>query len=165
VRIGCGISKGLAAIHRKGIIHRDIEPENIFLAKTGFWRAPEVKILDFGLCRALEQGETQVVAGVVVGTPPYMAPEQVSGRSVDQRADLFGQGCLLYQMATGEVPYKWTDAATMESLIAEQRPRSPANFRADLPRALSDLIMSLLARSPDNRPNSAIEVARALSAF
>src|SRR5262249_24075084 len=104
--IGRETALGLAAAHKRGLIHRDIKPANIWLeAQAGepgpFDTAGRVKILDFGLARSSAQEGQITQQGTILGTPEYMAPEQVEGRSLDHRCDLFSLGCVLYRMATG----------------------------------------------------------------
>src|SRR5436190_10999147 len=106
LRIGMQIAEGLAAAHQRGMIHRDIKPGNIWIEPTGGGR---VKILDFGLAR-ISEGEVGITqSGTVLGTPAYMSPEQARGEKVDPRCDLYSLGCVLYRMATGELPLKGKD--------------------------------------------------------
>jgi serine/threonine protein kinase len=184
LRIGGEIAEGLAAAHEQGLIHRDIKPSNIWLeqkAEGGSMKDEKeplhpdpssflppssfrVKILDFGLARSLEGDAALTQTGVILGTPAYMAPEQAHGEPQDARCDLFSLGCVLYRMATGEVPFKGTTTmATLRALELEQ-PRPPHVLRPEVPRRLSQLILQLLAKRPDARLPSARAVAEALAA-
>jgi WD40 repeat protein/serine/threonine protein kinase len=126
--------------------------------------ASRVKILDFGLARAADGAEVSQ-AGLVIGTPAYMAPEQARGEAVDQRADLFSLGCVLYRMCAGEVPFKGRDTLSTLTALATDRPKPLREVSPEVPAALSDLVMSLLARIPAERPASAASVLQALEAI
>ncbi len=148
------------------MIHRDIKPANVWLEDLGV-RHPggRVKILDFGLARAVreESGLTQL--GVVVGTPGYMAPEQARGETVDGRCDLFSLGCVLYQMCTGRKPFKGPDAISTLMAVAMHAPPAPRQINPELPARLSAFVMRLLSKDPDGRPSSARAAADALAAL
>ena len=126
LRIGAEIADGLAVAHRSGLVHRDLKPANVMLTKTG------AKLLDFGLAKATgmrslgddptEQALTRV--GMVVGTIGFMAPEQLDGRDVDQRADIWALGCVLYEMLTGRRAF---DGATSAAVVAAILERDPAH--------------------------------------
>ena len=146
VRIGREIAKGLAAAHAHGLIHRDIKPGNVWLDASA---AGRVKILDFGLvATALDDQARLTASGCAVGTPAYMAPEQVFGTKVDHRADLYSLGVVLYQMITGTLPARGADTLL-----------SPQDLNPTIPAALSRLIVQLLAGDPSQRPQSAGDVA------
>jgi eukaryotic-like serine/threonine-protein kinase len=158
LRLGREAALGLAAAHNRGVIHRDIKPANLWLeAHTG-----RVKLLDFGLARAISGDTTVTQAGTLLGTPAYMSPEQARAEPVDHRCDLFSLGCVLYQLSTGRLPFKGNDAvATLLSLVSDQ-PTDPMVLNPQMPLSLSALIMKLLAKNPENRPESAQKVAEAL---
>ena len=178
IRIGREIAEGLAAAHDYGLIHRDIKPANVFLATTprpnrsssGAAEAerrsrPKVKILDFGLARPLTlkpDDEHLTETGEALGTPAYMSPEQARGEATDARSDLFSLGCVLYQMATGELPFKGTNAFAIMTAISTEKPTPPQTRNPELPASLNDLILCLLAKRPADRLASAHEVAAAL---
>jgi serine/threonine protein kinase len=165
MRIARETAVGLAAAHNCRLVHRDIKPANIWLESGGDTSlAPRVKILDFGLARTADNAEV-TQRGVVIGTPAYMAPEQARGETVDHRADLFSLGCVLYQMCTGEVPFKGRDVLSTLTALAVDRPRPPCDLNPEVPAALSDLVMALLARIPSERPASAEAVVKALQAI
>lgn len=137
LRIGREIAKGLAAAHEKGLIHRDIKPANLWLEG----KAGHVKILDFGLARAMGDTTHLTQSGAIIGTPAYMAPEQASGKPLDHRCDLFSLGCVLYRMSTGERPFKGEDAMSIISALALENPPPPDSLNSEVPAELSDLVM------------------------
>ena len=165
LKLGRETAEGLAAAHAQGLVHRDVKPGNLWLEGTGeaggagFRR---VKILDFGLARAVQDDQHLTAAGGVLGTPAYMAPEQASGAEVDHRTDLFSLGVVLYRCCAGELPFQGPNTmATLLSLATKEAvpvgEKNPA-----VPAALADLIMRLLAKAPGDRPQSAEDVAEAL---
>jgi serine/threonine protein kinase len=159
LRIGWEAAEGLAAAHQRGLIHRDIKPANIWL--EGDKR--RVKILDFGLARATSDSTGLTQTGAIVGTPQYMAPEQAAGKKdLDHRCDLFSLGCVLYRLSTGQVPFKGDDTLAILSALALDEPRPPSALRQDVPESLSDLVMQLLAKKPQERPESAQAVVEAI---
>ncbi len=121
-----------------------------------------MKILDFGLARAVGEEAQLTQQGAIVGTPAYMAPEQAQGKSVDQRCDLFSLGCVLYRMATGETPFTGADMISTLMAVATHNPPAPHELNGALPKALSELIMRLLAKEAGDRSASAQEVAESL---
>ncbi|MCI0683734.1 MAG: serine/threonine protein kinase [Gemmataceae bacterium] len=171
VRVGAQIASGLAAAHAQGLIHRDIKPANILLdagvrgQETGV-RDQEsgVKITDFGLARMADDVQlTQ--AGVVAGTPEYMAPEQARGESADHRSDLFSLGSVLYACCTGTAPFR---GPTPLALLHAVNERAPAPLRAlnpGVPAWLELLIARLMAKDPGQRFQSAAEVAALLEGY
>ena len=139
------------------MIHRDIKPANLWLEEG----AGRVKILDFGLARTADDEGHLTQQGAILGTPSYMAPEQAGGKA-DHRADLFSLGCVIYRMATGELPFKGMDTISTLMAVATEAARPPIEINPRLPPALSDLILRLLAKKPDERPASAQAVVEAL---
>jgi formylglycine-generating enzyme required for sulfatase activity len=163
LRIGREIARGLAAAHEKGLIHRDIKPANLWLeASPGQSGESHVKILDFGLARAMGDTTHLTQSGAIIGTPAFMAPEQASGKPVDSRCDLFSLGCVLYCMCTGERPFKGNNTISILSALALEDPVPPVSLNTEVPTELSDLVMHLLAKKPDDRPESAKVVAETL---
>jgi serine/threonine protein kinase len=161
-RIGREVCLGLAAAHARGLIHRDIKPANIWLEQrdpAAGGQLNRVKLLDFGLVRRAGEGKNLTQSGFAVGTPAYMSPEQARCLTLDHRCDLFSLGTVLYQMCTGDVPFFGQDAmATMIALATEQAiPIRQANPK--VPTPLAELVMALLAKAPDDRPQSALAVA------
>jgi serine/threonine protein kinase len=153
--IGRQIASGLAAAHAMGFIHRDIKPGNILLEPGIEWK---VKITDFGLARVVNEASlTQ--SGMVIGTPMYMAPEQATGGKLDHRADLFSLGSVLYAMASGHPPFRAPDRMAVLRRVAEDSPRPLHEMVPDLPDRLVTIIDKLLAKNPDDRFQTAREVA------
>jgi predicted hydrocarbon binding protein len=159
MRIARETALGLDAVHCRGLVHRDIKPDNLWLeSPTG-----RVKILDLGLAREGGSDARVTQTGVVVGTPAYMAPEQASGGNVDHRADLFSLGCVLYQICTNELPFRGTDILSSLMALATHHPDPPRSISAEVPMELSDLIMHLLQKDPAARPGSSSAVANSLA--
>jgi serine/threonine protein kinase/WD40 repeat protein len=162
--IGRQTADGLSAAHKHGLVHRDIKPANIWLESTE--DAPlVVKILDFGLARLSGERGQLTQTGAVMGTPAYMAPEQARGLSIDPRADLFSLGVVLYEMATGQRPFKGNDTMAILTSLALDTPPEPIDLEPELPPMLSTLIMRLLEKNPEQRLTSArvaVEVLKTL---
>jgi serine/threonine protein kinase len=158
LRIGREVALGLAAAHKRGLIHRDVKPANLWLEGP----TRRVKILDFGLARAAGEQTQLTQSGMILGTPAYMAPEQAKSTTVDHRCDLFSLGCVLYRMCTGELPFKGHDTLSIISALALDTPTPPLDLNPEVPTALSDLVMQLLAKKPDERPDSSLAVVQAL---
>jgi serine/threonine protein kinase len=165
MRIGREMAEGLAAAHEKGLVHRDIKPGNVWLEGN----RQRVKILDFGLARSTEPDnglmtseEPVTKAGAAVGTPAYMSPEQARGLDVDHRTDLFSLGVVMYQMATGELPFRGADVMAVLTALAMTEPAAPISRNPELPQAVNDLILRLLAKKPENRPADGEAVAEEL---
>jgi hypothetical protein len=157
VRLGREVALALAAAHEHGLIHRDVKPANIWLEAGG----DRVKVLDFGLVRGEADDTHLTQEGVVAGTPAYMAPEQVRGRP-GPRSDLFSLGCVLYRLCTGVPPFRGPDTMAVLAALAQDRPAPPHALNPAVPPALSDLVLRLLAKRPEDRPASARDVAAAL---
>lgn len=160
LRIGVQIAHGLAAAHAMGKIHRDIKPANILL-ENGIDR---VKITDFGLARAADDASlTQ--SGLIAGTPMYMAPEQAQGVSLDHRADLFSYGSVLYVMCSGRPPFRASTTLAVLKRVADDTPRAIREIIPEVPEWLCDIITKLHAKNPNERFQSAQEVAGVLSKY
>lgn len=154
LRIGMQAAAGLAAAHDQGIVHRDIKPANILL-ENGVER---VKITDFGLAREInDTNVTQV--GVITGTPEYMSPEQARGAAIDHRSDLFSLGAVLYTMCTGRSPFKRENTVATLQAVLEGAPRSIREINPEIPVWLEEMIARLLAKEPEERLQTAREVA------
>jgi eukaryotic-like serine/threonine-protein kinase len=156
--IAAQISNALGYAHDKGIVHRDIKPSNIILTHEG-----DVKLTDFGIARAEDQNAAQQTqTGVILGTPFYMSPEQVMGKRVDGRSDLFSLGVILYELIVGQKPFKGDHFTAIFRAITEDIPVMPIQIDASIPRAVSDLIMKTLSKDPDVRFQTGKEMSHVL---
>lgn len=164
------ILRSLNEAHSKGFIHRDLKPDNIYLARVEGHARPVVKVLDFGIAKAfrgdrkIDQLETQ--AGTVFGTPRYMSPEQAQGRSLDHRSDLYSVGVLLYQLLAGRAPFIDDDAVVVMAKHIRDTPTPPRKLAPDhpIPRSLEKVAMRALAKEPDDRFDNADAFEEALVA-
>jgi serine/threonine-protein kinase len=160
LRLAQEIAQGLAAAHEAGLIHRDLKAANVLVTPAG-----HAKILDFGLSRpAVRRSDEEPLTrqGFVIGTFYAMSPEQARGEEVDQRSDLFSLGILLYQMLTGQAPFRGADPAETLKKIVQEPPPDARTLRPDMPPEAGSLIGRLLAKDRRDRPGSADEVAAAL---
>jgi serine/threonine-protein kinase len=143
------VCDGLAAAHARGIVHRDMKPENVFL--SGNSSALTVKILDFGISKLAEDSQQLTRTGVVLGTPAYMAPEQARGDRVDERADIYSVGAILYRAVTGRKPFEAVDAmATLTAVLCEEPPR-PRALEPSVSAELELVIQRAMAKQPHER--------------
>ena len=140
VEIGAAIADGLAGAHLKGVIHRDLKPDNIFVTRDG-----RVKILDFGLARSASDDSQLSHSGMLLGTPSYMAPEQGRGEKADGRSDLFSLGCVLYRMATGVLPFPGPNTMAVLTALAVCKPKPPRKLDPGISPEVERLILDLLA--------------------
>jgi len=151
------IAQALDAAHRQGVVHRDIKPANVLLTDEG-----TVKVLDFGVAKFM--GETLgardlTVTGTPLGSPMYMSPEQAQGaREIDHRSDLYSLGCLLHHAVTGRPPFTSSTPWAVLRMQIEDTPIAPVELRGGIPTALNDLILHLLAKRPEDRPDDAAAV-------
>jgi len=150
------VADGLSAAHELGIVHRDLKPDNVILTHTRGGKEI-AKVVDFGIAKAISEAPQDALtrSGLVIGTPEYMSPEQLLGDPVDERADIYSLGCILYQMITGAQAFT---ADTREQMIRRRLHETPPHVRdfdASLPRRLDTLIVHMLARSPTDRLASA----------
>ncbi|MFE7909022.1 MULTISPECIES: serine/threonine-protein kinase [Streptomyces] len=161
-RWGAQIGDALADAHNAGIMHRDIKPSNILITPSG-----NVKVLDFGIARAADPYATAdrlTQTGFIVGTPPYMAPEQARGFP-EPRSDLYALGCLLFELITGRLPFQAPDTVGYLSAHLTQEPPIPSSVHPGIPSAWDDLVLTLLHKAPDQRYGSAADLAQALRQF
>jgi eukaryotic-like serine/threonine-protein kinase len=162
--IGRGIAAALEAAHKKGIVHRDLKPDNVFMVPDiDMPRGERPKVLDFGIAKLtdLQTGNTQT--GVLIGTPTYMAPEQArAAAQIDQRADLYSLGCILYELVVGEPPFVGAGSGEIIALHMFEAPMPPRKRVMTMSPALEAIILKLLAKEPDDRFQSAAQVAEAL---
>ena len=159
VEIAGALGDALAAAHDKGIVHRDLKPANVMVSKEG-----RVKVLDFGLAKDVSASDPvdatltsdhRTQAGVAMGTPAYMSPEQTSGRPLDHRTDIFSLGVVLYEMATGRRPFDGNSSAELVSAILRDTPPSVTDVRPDLPGDLARIIRRCLEKDPRHRVQTA----------
>ena len=156
VRVMDQVLAALSYSHGRGVVHRDIKPANIMLASDG-----TIKIADFGIARIESSTMTQV--GTVMGTPSYMAPEQLRGETVDARADIWAAGVMLYQLLTGEKPFEGGYSALMHRVMTTE-PTPPSQLAVSAPRAFDAVVARALAKRPDDRFPTAAAFAEAIRA-
>lgn len=161
-RFGRQIAEGLDAAHRTGVIHRDIKPDNIMV--VGASSGEEIKLMDFGIARLRDSSGTGQFtrAGLIMGTPAYMAPEQAEGAEVSEKTDIYALGIVLYEMLCGSVPFV---AATPGALLVKQMQEAPVplrKLRREVPATIERLVMQALAKNPAKRPESVAEIAQNL---
>ncbi|RKG72186.1 serine/threonine-protein kinase, partial [Corallococcus terminator] len=155
------VCDALHAAHARGIVHRDLKPDNIFLVKRGRGM-PFVKVLDFGIAKLVDASMPETMAGIIVGTPEYMAPEQSLSRRLDGRADLYAVGVIAYQLLTGRLPFP--DEGLTAQLVAHQT-RQPPPLRSicpTVPAALEGVVLRTLAKTPEERFPNALALRTAL---
>ena len=158
VDMACQAARGLARAHSKGVVHRDVKPGNIIVSCDG-----TVKIVDFGLAKPA--GRTVLTrAGMTVGTPAYMSPEQARGDTVDQRTDVWSLGVVLYEMLTGERPFRSEYEQALVYSILNEEPRPVTSIRSDVPWALEQVVARAMAKSLDERYQNAGEMLADLTA-
>jgi hypothetical protein len=160
ITLGLRVADGLAEVHRRGIVHRDIKPSNLVLVGG---LVEELKLVDFGIARKVDARTRLTMSGSLLGTPGYMAPEQARGETqVGAAADIFALGAVLYCALTGRPPFVGHDVLAILLATVIEPPISPRDFRAEMPAALEDLVLTMLAKRPEERPADLDEVRRAL---
>lgn len=153
--IGAQIADGLAYAQQHGIVHRDIKPANIMITKTG-----HVKITDFGIAHLPSGAKTQT--GTILGSPKYMSPEQIVGKTVDGRSDIFSLGIVLYEMLTGKTPFDGDSISTIMYRILNETPADIIKINKQIPLAFDFIISKALAKLPENRYQNANDLAQDL---
>jgi serine/threonine-protein kinase len=155
------ICRALSAAHARGVVHRDMKPENVFLVRGS--EPPQVKVLDFGISKLGDGPSTLTRTGMVMGTPAYMPPEQARGERVDHRVDIYAAGAILYRALTGIKPFEDLDVmATLTAVIADE-PRRPSTVERSIPVGLELVIQRAMAKDPDERYASFAEFEAALA--
>jgi serine/threonine-protein kinase len=161
VRFATDIATGMAVAHQSGIIHRDLKPANVLIDDTGL-----VKIVDFGVAAAQHQGDTQLTkTGYVIGSPKYMAPEQILGKKVDERADVYSLGVMLYEMLTGEPPYHRGDHMAVMYQHVQGKAKPPIEVNAGIPPGLSEIVMKAMSVDKTRRFQNMDEMRSALERY
>lgn len=152
IAIALSVCDGLGAAHMKGIIHRDVKPANIMVEPGG-----KVKVMDFGIAKSGTDGHTQV--GAVLGTVKYLAPEQAYGRPLDERADIYALGCVIYEMLTGQPPISGDSLMEIAHKLASEQPPPPSALNPEVPAHLDRIVMRALAKDPNDRYSSTASMA------
>jgi len=146
------VCEGMAEAHRLGVVHRDLKPQNIMVDRDG-----NARIMDFGIARSLS-GKGVTEAGVILGTPDYMSPEQLEGKEADQRSDIYALGAVLFEMVTGEPPFEGETPLIVAAKHKTEMPRDPRGVNPQLPESLSRLILRCLEKERETRYQSAEEL-------
>jgi serine/threonine-protein kinase len=154
LQIAKQMCRGLAAVHRAGIVHGDLKPQNVMVMGSGV-----VKLMDFGVARA---GVAADPKAQIVGTPLYMSPEQARGAELDERSDLYSAGVVLFELFTGRPPFRHPEAMEVMRMQLNEPAPSPRSVRPDLPDELSRLILTCLDKAKLKRPASAADLERML---
>jgi CheY-like chemotaxis protein len=152
------LAVSLQVAHEQGVIHRDIKPQNMLLDADGV-----LKVMDFGIARLTQSGSTLTQAGMVIGTPAYMSPEQLLAEEVDARSDLYAVGVVLYECLTGVLPFEAASPIALIAKVLHTVPITPAERDGSVPLPLSGLVMRLLDKEPGGRPGSARELRELLA--
>jgi len=161
IKFGIDIATGMSVAHQAGIVHRDLKPANVLINNEGL-----LKIVDFGVAAAQSQGDTQLTkTGYVIGSPKYMAPEQILGKKVDERADIYSLGVILYEMFCGVPPYSRGDHMSVMYQHVQGKARPPIEVNKELPRELNDLVLKSMSLDKAKRAQSMDELRGALEGF
>ena len=152
LRISIGVLDALGYSHSHGIIHRDIKPANVMITKNG-----DVKVMDFGIARALADTKATMTGSTVLGTAHYLSPEQARGESVDARSDLYSAGVLLYELLTGEPPFSGDSPVSVAYQHVSEYAAPPSSLDSQIPNEIDTVVLHALAKSPDDRYQTAEE--------
>jgi CheY-like chemotaxis protein len=155
--IATQLAHSLTVAHEHGVIHRDIKPQNLLLDAAGV-----LKVMDFGVARLAERSTSITEAGLVVGTPAYMPPEQLMAEQVDARSDLYAAGVVLYECLTGQPPFQASSVMSLVAKLLTEEPKPPAVVNPEIPPAFSELVLRLLAKKPEERVQTAAELVEQL---
>jgi serine/threonine-protein kinase len=156
VDVAAQVGEGLAYAHQHHVVHRDIKPANIMITPEG-----RAKIADFGIAR-MRSSETRTQTGIILGSPRYIAPEQVVGKRADHRSDIFSLGVILYESLTGTTPFNGEGLSALMYQITNHDPAPPSSVNPQVPVMLDYIIAKVLAKSPDARYQSAADLANDL---
>ena len=158
--IGTQLAEALEVAHGQGVVHRDIKPQNLLLDPEGV-----LKVMDFGIARLAEHTTVLTQAGMIVGTPAYMSPEQLLGEEVDGRSDLYAAGVVLYECLTGRLPFTGQSPISLIAKLLHDEPVPPSQLNPDIPAPLSALIVQLLAKKPEQRSATAGGLSKVLASL
>jgi serine/threonine protein kinase/tetratricopeptide (TPR) repeat protein len=159
VSIAKQLCKGLAEAHKTGVIHRDLKPQNVMIDSQG-----NARIMDFGIARTMK-GEGLTADGMIIGTPEYMAPEQVEGKEVDQRTDIYSLGAILYEMLTGRVPFKGKSPISVAFMHKTEKPKDPRVYNDQIPEDLSRLVLKCMEKDKAKRYQNIGELSAELESI
>jgi serine/threonine-protein kinase len=164
VRIVRQVCRALGAAHARGVVHRDMKPENVFL--VGNLAMPTVKVIDFGISKVGDAGGTALTrTGMIMGTPSYMAPEQARGDKVDHRADIYAVGGILYRALTGKKPFDSDDPSATLTQVLTEDPARPRSIEPSIPQALELVLQRAMEKKPEDRYQSMAELEADLVPF
>jgi len=158
--IATQLAHSLAVAHQHGVIHRDIKPQNLLVDEAGV-----LKVMDFGVARLAERSTANTEAGLVIGTPAYMPPEQLMAEQVDARSDLYAAGVVLYECLTGQLPFQAGSVISLVAKLLKEDARPPQEVNPEIPPALSALVLRLLAKRPEDRVQTAVDLGSQLAAL
>jgi CheY-like chemotaxis protein/tRNA A-37 threonylcarbamoyl transferase component Bud32 len=158
--IALQLAQSLDVAHTVGVVHRDIKPANLLLDHAG-----ALKVMDFGVARLAERSADVTEAWLIAGTPAYMPPEQLTGDPVDARADLYAAGAVIYECLTGQPPHEGANMTDLFRKVLADRPAAPSTLAAEIPGALDDLVLQLLAKRVEDRIGSAAVLVERLQAL